>query len=157
MKLHTLTTFWKRIKTFEPGERWLTGKVMIVCKLFHVNPAMSASTERTFSMARCLKTRSGLNNFSWGTLKPPNLLALIAVQPPSLKQLHGPWDFCCEWEKYGTLDFIFVALFMLSEGFILSNVFILKEGSVGISFVVEQVPYISWPLLYKYVPDKKPV
>ena len=41
----------KRIKTFEPEERRLIGEVMIVCKLLHVNPTMSASAERSFSMA----------------------------------------------------------------------------------------------------------
>ena len=41
---------------FKPEERRLIGEVVIICKLLHVNPATSASTERSFSMARRLKT-----------------------------------------------------------------------------------------------------
>ena len=41
---------------FKPEERCLIGEVVIICKLLHVNLATSASAERSFSMARCLKT-----------------------------------------------------------------------------------------------------
>ena len=41
---------------FKPEERRLIGEVVIICKLLHVNPATSACTERSFSMARRLKT-----------------------------------------------------------------------------------------------------
>ena len=51
MRLRRFDEILKRIKTLEPEERRLIGEVMIVCKLLHVNPAMSASAERSFLMA----------------------------------------------------------------------------------------------------------
>ena len=46
----------KGIMNFKPEERRLIGEVVIICKLLHVNPATNASAERSFSMARRLKT-----------------------------------------------------------------------------------------------------
>ena len=46
----------KRVTIFKPAERCLVGEVVTICKLLHVNPATSASAERSFSMARRLKT-----------------------------------------------------------------------------------------------------
>ena len=46
----------KRVTNFKPTELCLIGEVVTICKLLHVNPATSASAERSFSMVRRLKT-----------------------------------------------------------------------------------------------------
>ena len=59
---------------FKPEERRLIGEVVIICKLLHVNPATSASAERSFSMARRLKTwlRSNMKQARFNNLAIQN-------------------------------------------------------------------------------------
>jgi hypothetical protein len=44
------------VKNLHPHERQLIDNVTTLCKLIHVNPAMSATGERSFSTARRVKT-----------------------------------------------------------------------------------------------------
>ncbi len=48
--------FFEALKELPTEERQLISEVATICKLIHVNPATSASGERSFSMARRLKT-----------------------------------------------------------------------------------------------------
>lgn len=50
--VHILTKF----KGLQPNERQFIDNVIVVCKLIHVNPATSAMGERSFSIARRIKT-----------------------------------------------------------------------------------------------------
>ena len=44
------------VKNFASNEKNMISEIIIICKLLHVNPAISATGERSFSMARRVKT-----------------------------------------------------------------------------------------------------
>ena len=46
----------REVQDLQPIERQLIDNVIVVCKLNHVNPATSATGERSFSTARRIKT-----------------------------------------------------------------------------------------------------
>ena len=51
------------VKSLETAQKHMISEVIVICKLIQVNPVTSASAERSFSMARRVKTwlRANLN------------------------------------------------------------------------------------------------